>query len=143
MHDIIEFAGLGLGILGLIPLWSDKRKHLIATAVSVLVVVGAIFIFWERHVEHLAEMARAARIEKIENQIVSAVCKSADGMNFDRLILVVDREYDWELVDEALGNVVDLKYLEIDDVLVGSWAGTGQIPLRVWKVKDRAHCNAL
>ena len=143
MHDIVEFAGLGLGILGLIPLWTDKRKHLIATAVTVLVIVGAIFVLWERHVERLEEIAKRSRIEKIENQIVSAVCRSTDGMNFDRLILVVDREYDWQLVDEALGNVVDSNYLEIDDVLVGSWAGTGQIPLRIWKVKDRAHCKAL
>jgi len=141
MHDIIEFAGLGLGILGVIPLWSDKRKHLIATAVSVLVIVGAIFIFWERHEEHLEELERASRIDKIENQIMSEVCRSSDGVDFEEFLIVLDREDKWELVDEALGRVVDFNYVQVVHVSVPSWSGTGTVPMRVWKVKDRTRCN--
>jgi hypothetical protein len=142
MRDVIEFIGLGIGILGLIPLWFDKRRQLIAAALSVLVIVGAVFIFWERHDEHLEATARAATIETIEGQIVSAVCRSDDGMNFEQFLLVVDREYNWELVDEALGGVVHSNLLVVN-VLVPSWTGKGQIPIRVWKVKNRAACAQL
>jgi hypothetical protein len=142
MHDIIEFAGLAIGILGLIPLWREKKRHLIATALTVLVIVGAIYIFWERHEESVEQAEREVTIEKIESEMKAAVCNSRDGMNFDQFLLVVDREYDWGLVDEAIGRLQH-EVLRVDSVLVPSWDASAKapIPVRVWRISNRKYCE--
>lgn len=45
-HELIDVLALIVAALGLIPLWKDNKRHLLAMALTCFVVVGAAYIVW-------------------------------------------------------------------------------------------------
>jgi hypothetical protein len=138
MHDTVDLIALIVALLGLIPLWWDARRKFIASAFSVLILVGIGYVLWTRHEDAAAALARQDRVNIIWEEIRRSVCRSHDGMNFEQLTLVTDREEEWPLVDDALG-LLQQKVLRVDTVNVPSWdtAAKDTIQIRVWRINNR------
>jgi hypothetical protein len=142
MRDLVEVLGLVGTLLGLIPLLHERKRLVLATTLVLLIIFGGTYLGWEWHHEREEAKTKADLIRATKRQIGYRVCRSTDGLLFDQIKLPIDDEYDWEIADAALGELVKDESLIVETVNVSSWDEKvkDKIPVRIWRVKDPNFC---
>jgi len=156
-HELIDVLALIVAALGLMPLWKDDKRHLLAMALTCFVVIGACYIAWGYYDEKEKKSAELQqkqqeqkeadeKFEAVKIDIVRAVCRAKGDMNFDSIFQKrLDYGREWRAIDDALGLLVDTGKLEVDTRYLPSWDKKAKdpIPLRVWRVRDREYCKTI
>ena len=72
LRDLCELFVFVVGVLGLIPVWRDEKKRLLAIGLSCLLVVAVGYVWWEFHEQARADQAHRNEIASKGRQIVEA-----------------------------------------------------------------------
>jgi hypothetical protein len=139
LHEIIDVIALVAALVGLIPLWRDQQKRMIAVAAACLLLISAGYLLWEYYDEGQKRAEAEVQLSKAEQAITAAACQHPEGMGFDEIYQehLDYGAYEWALVDQAFGDLVENRTLTIKSIRVPSGTDRNRpVPLRVWSVTD-------
>ena len=140
LRDLCELFVFVVGVLGLIPVWRDEKKRLLAVGLSCTLVAAVGYVWWEFHEQARADQEHRNEVASKGRQIVELLCSGP--ANYEEIYDKTSFAYSNEILDDAIEDLMRNRLIGVDIIHV-PYAGPPQheLQVRMFRLKSQDACK--